>query len=83
MELIHTVGRPRDGLVVVTFEKANCTQVVETMFKKLGLLDAAKAHHPFVYDFTRAQRRRILNVYNVDRQYRFKPLTPGHPGNIG
>jgi hypothetical protein len=30
-----------------------------------------------VYDFTRAQRRRILNVYNVDRQYRFKPLTPG------
>ena len=51
MELIHAVGRPRDGLVVVTFEKANCTQVVETTFKKLGLLDAAKAYHPFVHKY--------------------------------
>ena len=51
MELVHAVGRPRDGLVVVTFEKANCTQVVETTFKKLGLLDAAKAYHPFVHKY--------------------------------
>jgi hypothetical protein len=51
MEIRYAIGRESDGLIVVPFEKANCTQVTETTFKRLGLLDAAKKHHPFVHNY--------------------------------
>jgi hypothetical protein len=50
-EVTNVVGMPRDGLIVYSSEKSNCTQVVETTLERLGLLQTAKDHSPWVHDW--------------------------------
>lgn len=73
MEVRDAIGRESDGLIVVAFEKSNCTQVAETTFKRLGLLDAAKKHDPFVHNYrwnVYAKQNPTLTVEDIRRAKR-------------
>lgn len=53
-----------DELVVVFFEKSNCTQIVSTVFKKMGLLGEALKYSSWVHDYRR----------NVWMRHRYKSI---------
>ena len=51
VRVVHAIGRESDGIIVLCFEKANCTQVAHAAFKRLGVLDEALRFDRFVHEW--------------------------------